>query len=238
MSNLLFVCNKPKGRISKRVFQENKTRQNFRKTNTSYPLIRTRTCAYQGVRNVCFSKNLASFVFLKHPFWDSSFGLLPTSESICGYNTGKTTWNKFALLNRTGYLQDYSTLTITNTIKITFYEKLITETRFIVLKKIEIWRRLCYFFRTHLEHGRVICFASVKIIGFREDYKNDNAKSNTFFKGTKILTLIIHNPGRYASKPSKAFHTSCFSIKLSFFNFFYFATNILSNIISSFIHLL
>ena len=150
----------------------------------------------------------------------------------------RQTWNKFVLLNRTGYLQDYSLLTITNTIKITFYEKLITETRFIVLKKIEIWRRLCYFFRTHLEHVRVIFFPSVKMIGFREDYKNDNAKSNTFFKGTKILTLIIHNPGRYASKHSKAFHTSCFSIKLSFFNFFYFATNILSNIISSFIHLL
>ena len=35
--------NKPKGRISKRVFQENKARQIFRKTNISYPLIRTRT---------------------------------------------------------------------------------------------------------------------------------------------------------------------------------------------------
>ena len=39
---------------------------------------------------------------------------------------------------------------------------------------MEIWRRLCYFFRTHLEHARVIFFASVKIIRFR-------AKSNTFF---------------------------------------------------------
>ena len=27
------------------------------KTNTSYPLICTRTCAYQGVRNVSFSEN-------------------------------------------------------------------------------------------------------------------------------------------------------------------------------------
>ena len=27
-----------------------------------------RTCAYQDVRNVCFSENLACFVFLKHPF--------------------------------------------------------------------------------------------------------------------------------------------------------------------------
>ena len=46
------VGNKAKGQISKRVFQENKARQIFRKTNISYPLIRTRMCAYQGVRNV------------------------------------------------------------------------------------------------------------------------------------------------------------------------------------------
>ena len=31
----------------------------FRKTNISYPLIRTPTCAYQGVRNVSFSENFA-----------------------------------------------------------------------------------------------------------------------------------------------------------------------------------
>ena len=31
----------------------------FHKTNISYPLIRARTCAYQGVRNVKFSKNFA-----------------------------------------------------------------------------------------------------------------------------------------------------------------------------------
>ena len=48
------------------MFQENKVHQIFQKTNISYPLIRTRTCAYQEVRNVCFSENLAGFVFLKH----------------------------------------------------------------------------------------------------------------------------------------------------------------------------
>ena len=68
--------NKAKERISKRVFQENKARQIFRKTNISYPLICTRTCAYQGVRNVCFSENLTCFVFLKHPFWYSRFCLI------------------------------------------------------------------------------------------------------------------------------------------------------------------
>ena len=61
------VGNKAKGQTSKRVFQENKVCQIFRKTNM-YPLIPTRTCAYQGVRNVHFSENLACFVFLKHPF--------------------------------------------------------------------------------------------------------------------------------------------------------------------------
>ena len=35
-----------------------------------------RACAYQGVRNVRFSENLACFVFLKHPFLDSSFCLI------------------------------------------------------------------------------------------------------------------------------------------------------------------
>ena len=54
-----FIGNKAKGRISKRVFQEKKVRQIFRKTNIFYPLIRIRTCAYQGVRNVSFSKSFA-----------------------------------------------------------------------------------------------------------------------------------------------------------------------------------
>ena len=44
-SERIFVGNKAKGRISKRVFQESKARQNFRKTNISYLLIRARACA-------------------------------------------------------------------------------------------------------------------------------------------------------------------------------------------------
>ena len=59
------------------MFQENNARQIFRKTNISYPLIRTSTCAYQGVGNIRFSENLACF-FLKHPFWDSPFCLITT----------------------------------------------------------------------------------------------------------------------------------------------------------------
>ena len=38
------------------------------KANISYPLIRARTCEYQGVRNICFSESLACFVFLLPPF--------------------------------------------------------------------------------------------------------------------------------------------------------------------------
>ena len=81
-SNICIAGNKAKGRISKRVFQE-KARQIFRKTNISYPLIRTRTCVYQGVRNVRFSENLACFVFLKHPFWDSPFCFLTDDIMKC-----------------------------------------------------------------------------------------------------------------------------------------------------------
>ena len=75
-SQVKFVGNKAKGWISKRVFQENKARQFFRKTNISYPLICTRTCAYEWVRNARFSENLACFVFLKHPFRDLPFYLI------------------------------------------------------------------------------------------------------------------------------------------------------------------
>ena len=58
------VINKAKGRISKRVLQENKARQIFQKINISYALIRTPSCAYQWVRNARFSENLACFFFL------------------------------------------------------------------------------------------------------------------------------------------------------------------------------
>ena len=66
--NQHFVGNKAKGRISKRVFHENKAHQIFQKMNISYPVIRARTCAHQGVRNVLFSGHLTCFVFLKHRF--------------------------------------------------------------------------------------------------------------------------------------------------------------------------
>ena len=46
--------------------------------------------AFQGVRNVCFSENLACFVFFKHPFLDSPFcRWIPDfpSEVICQFET-------------------------------------------------------------------------------------------------------------------------------------------------------
>ena len=42
LSSNSVVGHETKGRISKRVFEENKARQIFRKTSISYPLIRTR----------------------------------------------------------------------------------------------------------------------------------------------------------------------------------------------------
>ena len=57
------VGNKAKGRMSKRVFQENKERHIFQKADISYPVIHIR-----GLINVRFSENLACFVFLKPPF--------------------------------------------------------------------------------------------------------------------------------------------------------------------------
>ena len=59
-----FVGNNAKGRISKRVLQENNARQIFRKTNILHPLICTHTCVYQEVRNVRFSENLTNFISL------------------------------------------------------------------------------------------------------------------------------------------------------------------------------
>ena len=73
-----FVGNKAKGRISKRVFQESKARQNFRETNISYSLIRTRTCAYvcvSGGKKCLFSGNFGVLCLLETPV--SRFALLP-----------------------------------------------------------------------------------------------------------------------------------------------------------------
>ena len=61
------------------MFQEKQSRPNFLKTNISYPLIRTGTCAYQGERKGFFSENLACFVFWNIILEICSFALLPTN---------------------------------------------------------------------------------------------------------------------------------------------------------------
>ena len=67
-----------KGGISERVLQENKAREIFRKTNISYPLVRTRARTHQGVRNARFLENLASFFSSNTRFEILPFTLLPT----------------------------------------------------------------------------------------------------------------------------------------------------------------
>ena len=67
--HLLFVGNKAKGQISKRVFQENKAFKFSEKGTFLTPW-------YARKKFVRFSENLACFVFLKHPFWDSRFCLI------------------------------------------------------------------------------------------------------------------------------------------------------------------
>ena len=74
-ANNYIVGNKTKRRISKQMFQENKARQYFRKTNIR--------CVYQGLQNVSFSKNLTCFVFWKHPFWDSPLCLITDDMEYC-----------------------------------------------------------------------------------------------------------------------------------------------------------
>ena len=71
-----FVCNKAKGRISKRKEQEKKARKIFQKTIISYPLVSRGTCAYQGIRTARFRENLECFVFLLLTLWDLYFCLI------------------------------------------------------------------------------------------------------------------------------------------------------------------
>ena len=77
---LQVVGSKAKGRISKRVFQENKARQIFRKTSISYP----RTCACRGVRNVCFLKIWRALFSWNTCFL--RFALLPYYQRIFNFH--------------------------------------------------------------------------------------------------------------------------------------------------------
>ena len=72
--SLQFVGNKAK------VLQENTARQIFRKTSISYPLIRTRACAYQGGKKCSFFGKIGVLCFLVAPF--SRFALLRYCQRI------------------------------------------------------------------------------------------------------------------------------------------------------------
>ena len=68
------VGNKAKGRNSKWMFKENKARRISRKTNIFPPLMRTRTCAYQGGdKKLSFFGKIRLLSFLEHSFGDSPF---------------------------------------------------------------------------------------------------------------------------------------------------------------------
>ena len=54
-----------KGESQNGCFKKKQANKIFRKTNIPHPLIRTHA-----------RENLACFVFLKHPFWDSPFCLI------------------------------------------------------------------------------------------------------------------------------------------------------------------
>ena len=76
-----------KGESQNRCFKKTK-RAKFSEKRTFLPppppLIRTRTCAYQGVRNACFSENLSCFVFFETPVL--RFAFLPYYRQISHLN--------------------------------------------------------------------------------------------------------------------------------------------------------
>ena len=71
-----FVGNKAKGRISKRVFQENEPRQIFRKTNISNTLTHTRT---KRMNHYSYRKDCRVFFF----FFGSNYNA--GNENFSGY---------------------------------------------------------------------------------------------------------------------------------------------------------
>ena len=71
---LKFVGNKAKKANLKTGVSRKQSTPNFPKNEHFLPLEHfLRTCAYHGVRNVRFLENLVCFIFLKHPFRDSTF---------------------------------------------------------------------------------------------------------------------------------------------------------------------
>ena len=63
----LIVSNKAKRKFQNRCHKKTKQAKFFRKTNISYPQIRTRTCTYQEVRKFPFSEKFGLLCFLVTP---------------------------------------------------------------------------------------------------------------------------------------------------------------------------
>ena len=85
-----------KGQSQNGCFKKTKHVEFSEKRTFFYPLIRTGTCAYQGVKTVRFSENLTCFVFLKYPFWGSPFCLITVKMlvmSMIKKNT-RNTWKR------------------------------------------------------------------------------------------------------------------------------------------------
>ena len=88
-SKLHFVSNKTRANLKTGVSRKQST-PDFPKNEHILPPD-TPMCAYQGLRYVRFSENLACFVFLKLPFWDSPFCLINDDiktfpSSVFAYN--------------------------------------------------------------------------------------------------------------------------------------------------------
>ena len=80
----VFVDNKAKGRISKRVLQENKARHVFQKTKISYPYVSyARACAYQGLEMFVLRKIWRALFSCNTRFEIRLFALLPTYSELC-----------------------------------------------------------------------------------------------------------------------------------------------------------
>ena len=78
------LVTRQKGKSQNGCFKRTKHVKIVRKTNISYSLIRTRTFAYQGVRNVCFGGNFGVLCSLETPVF--RFALLPYHRRM---NTSK-----------------------------------------------------------------------------------------------------------------------------------------------------
>ena len=78
-SNSLVI--KQKGESQNGCFKKTKPAK-FSEKRTFLTPCKKVCCAYQGVINTRFSENLACFVFLKPPFWDSPFCLITDELSF------------------------------------------------------------------------------------------------------------------------------------------------------------